>query len=139
MTDGASGAVATARRAGEAQMFRVGGGALEVFSGGQGELQMKLPGLASLPEAELVSLLRNRQSAARFTWKPVMHNPKLRRLARIDRPTLVLWGESDRIVRPGYGRAYARLIPGARFQPIPAAGHYPYLERPSASEGEVRV
>jgi hypothetical protein len=67
VTDGASGAVATARRAGEAQMFRVGGGALEVSSGGQGERQMKLPGLASLPEAELVSLLRNRQSAARFT------------------------------------------------------------------------
>jgi len=61
-----------------------------------------------------------------------MHNPKLRRLARIDRPTLVLWGESDRIVRPEYGRVYAQLIPGARFQTIPAAGHYPYLERPEA-------
>jgi pimeloyl-ACP methyl ester carboxylesterase len=98
-----------------------------------GERQMKLPGLGSLAEAELVTLLRNRQSAALFTWKPFMHDPKLRRrLARIDRPTLVLWGERDRIVRPEYGRAYARLIPGARFQTIPAAGHYPHLERPEA-------
>ena len=105
-----------------------------------GERQMRLPGLGSLPEAELVSLLRNRQSAALFTWKPFMHNPKLRRrLARIDRPTLVLWGESDRIVRPEYGRAYARLIPGARFQTIPAAGHYPYLERPEAFVSAVTV
>jgi pimeloyl-ACP methyl ester carboxylesterase len=96
-----------------------------------GAERMKLPGLGRLSEEELVRLLRNRQSAALFAWKPFMHNPKLaRRLARIDRPTLVLWGESDRIVTPEYGRSYARLIPGAQFQVIEAAGHYPYLERP---------
>ena len=95
--------------------------------------QMKLPGLGSLSEPDLVTVLRNRQSAALFTWKPFMHNPKLRRrLGRIDRPTLVLWGESDRVVRPEYGRAYAQLIPGAELQTIPAAGHYPYLEQPDA-------
>jgi pimeloyl-ACP methyl ester carboxylesterase len=98
-----------------------------------GALQMKLPGLGSISEEELVTLLRNRRSAALFAWKPFMHNPKLgHRLARIDRPTLVLWGESDRIVTPEYGRAYAQLIPGARFELIEAAGHYPYLERPEA-------
>ncbi len=97
-----------------------------------GALEMKIPGLASLGEEELVLLLRNRQSAALFTWKPFMHDPKLRgRLARIDCPTLVLWGESDRIVTPEYGRAYASHIPGAQFQVLPAAGHYPYLERPN--------
>jgi pimeloyl-ACP methyl ester carboxylesterase len=96
-----------------------------------GAERMKLPGLGSYSEDELVMLLSNRRSAALFTWKPFMHNPKLRRrLARIDRPALVLWGESDRIVTPEYGRAYAGLIPGARFQTIAAAGHYPYLERP---------
>ena len=80
-----------------------------------------------------MTILRNRQSAALFAWKPFMHNPKLRTwLRRIDVPTLVLWGESDRIVTPAYGRAYADSIPGARFQTIPAAGHYPYLEQPEA-------
>ncbi len=51
-------------------------------------------------------------------------------LRRIAVPTLVLWGGSDRIVRPDYGRAFQRAIPGAQFQTIPEAGHYPYLERP---------
>jgi pimeloyl-ACP methyl ester carboxylesterase len=114
-----------------------------------GAQRMKLPGVsalhtggtqaavagtaASLTESELVALLRNRQSAALFTWKPFMHNPKLRaRLRRVDVPSLVLWGESDRIVSPEYGRAYAQAIPGARFQTLPAAGHYPYLEQPDA-------
>jgi pimeloyl-ACP methyl ester carboxylesterase len=62
-----------------------------------------------------------------------MHNPALRRwLHRIAVPTLVLWGESDRIVRPDYGRAFQQAIPGAQFQLVPAAGHYPNLERPDA-------
>jgi len=105
-----------------------------------GEERMKLPGLGSFSEDELVTLLRNRQSAALFAWKPFMHNPKLKgRLARINRPTLVLWGESDRIVGPEYGRAYAERIPGARFQLIPAAGHYPYLEQPEAFVQAVRA
>ena len=43
-------------------------------------------------------------------------------LARIAVPTLVLWGTSDGVVTPAYGRAYTALIPGARFDAIPAAG-----------------
>ncbi len=96
-----------------------------------GAERMKLPGMPGLPEAELLTLIRNREAAVRFTWKPFMHNPALRRwLHRIAVPTLVLWGESDRIVRPDYGRAFQQAIPGAQFQLIPAAGHYPYLEQP---------
>ena len=60
-----------------------------------------------------------------------MYNPRLKVwLRRIAVPTLVLWGESDGIVTPEYGRAYAGLIPGARFETIPAAGHHPELEQP---------
>jgi pimeloyl-ACP methyl ester carboxylesterase len=98
-----------------------------------GAQQMQLAGLGNYSEEELVTILRGRQTTALFAWKPFLHNPKLRPwLRRIDVPTLVLWGESDKIVTPEYGRAYADSIPGARFQTIPAAGHYPYLERPEA-------
>ena len=94
---------------------------------------MRLVGLGTYSEDELVTILRNRQTTALFSWRPFMHNPKLRAwLRRIDVPTLVLWGESDRIVTPEYGRAYADSIPGARFQTVPAAGHYLYLEQPEA-------
>ena len=94
---------------------------------------MKLPGAPDLADEALLALIRNREAAARLTWRPFMHNPALRRwLHRITVPTLVLWGGSDRIVRPDYGRAFQHAIPGARFQLIPAAGHYAYLERPDA-------
>jgi pimeloyl-ACP methyl ester carboxylesterase len=60
-----------------------------------------------------------------------MYNPRLRRwLSRIAVPTLVLWGASDRVVTPDYGRAYAASIPGARFELIERAGHYPEIEQP---------
>jgi pimeloyl-ACP methyl ester carboxylesterase len=44
----------------------------------------------------------------------------------------VLWGAKDGIVTPDYGRAYSRLIPGAQFATIEAAGHHPELEQPRA-------
>jgi len=47
-------------------------------------------------------------------------------------PTLVLWGEADRIVDPDYGRAYADAIPGARFELLRWSGHLPQLETPHA-------
>ena len=84
-----------------------------------------------LPEATLLAIARNRESSARFGWSPYMHDPKLKgRLHRIKVPTLVLWGAADRIAAPNYGRAYAAAIPGARFELIERAGHFPHLERP---------
>lgn len=98
----------------------------------RGGREMPLPvGEAGLSEDELTALLSNRRSAALFGWKPFMHSPKLYgRLGRIDRPTMVVWGESDRVVSEAYGRAYASAIPGAAFEGIAQAGHYPYLEQP---------
>jgi pimeloyl-ACP methyl ester carboxylesterase len=97
----------------------------------RGEAQMPLP-LPTQTEETLTLLLNNRRTAALVGWNPFMHNPKLRaRLSRIDRPTLVVWGASDRLVSPDYGRAYAGAIPSARFIEIESAGHYPYLERPT--------
>jgi pimeloyl-ACP methyl ester carboxylesterase len=42
----------------------------------------------------------------------------------------VLWGDSDQIVDPDYGRAYAAAIPVARFQLLTGTGHMPQIETP---------
>jgi pimeloyl-ACP methyl ester carboxylesterase len=85
----------------------------------------------AMPEAEVRAVARNREATARYGWSPYMHDPKLKqRLHRIRVPTLVLWGTADRIVAQPYGQAYCAAIPGARFQEIERAGHFPHLEQP---------
>jgi pimeloyl-ACP methyl ester carboxylesterase len=84
-------------------------------------------------DADLVALARNWDALCLYAWRPHMYNPQLKHwLRRIAVPTLVLWGASDMIVTPNYGRRYAALIPGAEFALLEAAGHHPELEQPNA-------
>ena len=87
----------------------------------------------AMSDDELVVHARNWDALCLYGWQPFMYNPKLPRwLARIAVPTLLLWGASDRVVTPDYGRAYCNLIPGARFELIEQAGHHPDVEQPEA-------
>jgi pimeloyl-ACP methyl ester carboxylesterase len=87
----------------------------------------------TLPESELTMMARAREATGRYAWTPYMHDPKLKgRLHRIGVPTLVLWGEADRVARPDYGRSFAAAIPEAQFALIEGAGHFPHLEQPGA-------
>lgn len=87
--------------------------------------------LTKMPDHVLESIARSREAMALYGWKPYMHNPSLKPwLRRVGIPTLVVWGASDRVVAPAYGRAYAEAIPGARYVEIAEAGHYPHLEQP---------
>jgi pimeloyl-ACP methyl ester carboxylesterase len=86
-----------------------------------------------MSDQEMIALARNWDSLCLYAWKPHMFNPRLKHwLHRISVPTKVVWGASDRIVTPDYGRAYANLIPGAEFAMIEHAGHHPELEQPDA-------
>jgi pimeloyl-ACP methyl ester carboxylesterase len=82
------------------------------------------------PEA-LRIVASNRVAPSMYTWDPYMHNAKLpRRPHRIKLPTLILLGESDRLVPQGIGNAYLERIPGARMAVIDKAGHAPHIEQP---------
>lgn len=91
------------------------------------------PDLSGKTDEELAIVARNTESFARYCWEPYMHDPKLkRRLHRIRVPALFVWGAQDGFVTPACGKAYAELIPGAKFTSIADAGHYPHLEQPRA-------
>lgn len=47
-------------------------------------------------------------------------------------PCLAIGFADDRMIPPYLSREVAEVIPGARYQEIPDAGHYGYLERPDA-------
>lgn len=81
------------------------------------------------PEA-VAKMGANQQVLRVYAGEPFMYSPTLRtRLPQLTRPTLVLWGTSDRIVRPAYGQALAALIPAAQFALVPEAGHFPQVEQ----------
>jgi len=87
--------------------------------------------VAAASDDDLLAFARGRDAQARIGWDPYMHNPALGRwLHRIERPTLVLWGERDGIVSAELGREYAARIPGADFELVPGAGHLPHVEQP---------
>jgi len=74
------------------------------------------------------------RAAARFAWRPYLHNPKLaRRLARVTAPALILWGAEDRLLSSVYADAWASALPHGRAEVMPGAGHAIGLEQPDAA------
>ena len=54
------------------------------------------------------------------------------RIGEIDRPTLVIWGEQDKVFPPEVGRELQSTIKGSSFALISRAGHIPQWEQPEA-------
>jgi len=81
------------------------------------------------PEA-LQAMAGNRVALEAYAGRTMTDPTLLGRLGSIDVPTLVVWGEADRIGDPDFGRAFAEAIPGAEFQLLANAGHLPQIEAP---------
>lgn len=77
----------------------------------------------------VVSLFRAGINLRGFRPQYVMRDD----LPRITVPTSFLWGERDVFMSPEEGRAAAQLVPGARFDVIPGAGHMPSTDQPEAT------
>jgi pimeloyl-ACP methyl ester carboxylesterase len=89
--------------------------------------------LTTVSDAQKAVMGGNRQAIAVYAG-PGMNDAGLAdRLGAVTVPTLVLWGQSDRVVDAEYGRAYAAAIPTATYQPLAESGHLPQLETPAAA------
>src|SRR5579885_2077884 len=88
-------------------------------------------------EEEQDQRLKNALAVAKLGWQPRLYNPHLAKwLHRIDVPTLICWGDSDKRVPPAYGPAFRDLIPGSRLEIFERCGHLPHAE---CAEKFVRV
>ncbi len=92
----------------------------------------ELYGRTLTPE-ELEIATRNREMAARLTWKPYMHNPRLPHfLPRVTNPALIIWGREDRVVPVECGEQYRRGLPNSTLTVLERCGHLPPIEQPEA-------
>jgi len=81
------------------------------------------------PEAAAM-MAANQKTLRVYGGEHFAYDPGLRgRLPSIAVPALFIWGESDRICTPAYGRQFSDLVPSSRFELVPKAGHFPQIEQ----------
>ena len=75
-------------------------------------------------------------AAGKFLW-PIPDRGLKRRAYRIKAPTLILWGENDRIIPPVYAEDFSKLVAGSQVSILPNAGHLLMIERAEVFAGAV--
>lgn len=83
----------------------------------------------------LAARRREMESFATVQSRGLTHESGLGRwLHRIDVPTLLLWGDADRLVPFAQAAVWAAALPNATLQRFPGAGHLLFEERPDAAD-----
>jgi len=83
-----------------------------------------------------IEMTRASEAAARAFW-PLGNTRLEKRLGLISAPTLILWGDRDALLPPGYAGKFAQGINkgingAARVETVENAGHLAYLDQPDA-------
>ena len=82
-------------------------------------------------EAFIIRNTRQLAMAGKLLF-PIPDRGLAERLYRIRARTVLVWGESDRVIPPAHGEAFRQAIIGAELVRIPAAGHMAIVEQPDA-------
>jgi len=90
--------------------------------------------VAVTPEIVMDFVNRMRLPNAKYAFMSTLlgmrYAPKLQgRLAKITAPTLLVWGDSDKMIPLQYAKEY-REIPDSELTVIKNCGHTPYVEKP---------
>ena len=81
----------------------------------------------------IVDRYRETRTLATVLWDHPYDRVLPRWLGQVRTPTLVVWGEEDRLVPPGQAQTWADLLPDATVRLFPEAGHLVLDESPEAS------
>ncbi len=71
-------------------------------------------------------------STGKFIW-PIPDKGLKKRIHRITAPSLLVWGEDDKLVPRAYADEFARRLPRAKVEVVKNSGHAPHLEQPEAT------
>jgi pimeloyl-ACP methyl ester carboxylesterase len=88
----------------------------------------------TISEEEADRILTNRFMAARLGWEPRWFNPALERwLHRISVPSLLIWGEDDKLLPSAYAKKWQERVPDMRAAILSECGHLPTVEKAHAT------
>jgi pimeloyl-ACP methyl ester carboxylesterase len=88
---------------------------------------------ATLTRYQDMMLAPGDRQALLVRTQQVFLEPPGPRLAKITAPTLILWGEEDRMIPFSNSADYMRDLPHAKLVALPGLGHVPFEESPAAS------
>jgi pimeloyl-ACP methyl ester carboxylesterase len=88
----------------------------------------------STPSAEWVALRQRESGAAMASREDVAETDQALRkgLKGFDRPTLLLWGENDRVVPLAFAQEWQAVLPHAELRVVPGGSHLLLDEFPPA-------
>ena len=109
-----------------------------VFRDPAGEPARRLFGAPGADDAAArIRVMWTMGATGKFVW-PIPDKGLKKRIHRVKAPTLLVWGQEDRLVPAVYADEFVRRIPGARLEVVDGAGHAPHLEQPTRVAGLVR-
>ena len=92
------------------------------------------PWLPTGPDPEFMGArYREATTLARLLWEKPWDPKFLRYLHRIDVPTLIVWGDEDKLVPPQHAEIWKKALPNARVEIFKGAGHLVLDEKPEAA------
>lgn len=86
--------------------------------------------LATLPGASKALMATLRAGIGIRGQRATLTRPLLESAAKLAVPTLVVWGQQDRIIPVAHAQIAVKTIPGARLQIYDRCGHMPQMEHP---------
>lgn len=72
-----------------------------------------------------------REMSFRIAWKPYMYSQTLPHLlGAVRAPSLVVWGDDDKVVPQSAGKRYVEALPNAKMEVVKNSGHCVDMEQP---------
>jgi len=88
-------------------------------------------------ETMYVERVKRLATASKFLW-PIPDRGLKKRAYRIKAPTLLLWGDDDKLIPPVYAKEFTSRIKDCKLELIKNAGHMVMYEQPEALVGAIQ-
>src|SRR5216683_231570 len=88
-------------------------------------------------ETMYVERVKRLATASKFLW-PIPDRGLKKRAYRIKAPTLLLWGDDDKLIPPAYAKEFTSRIKNSKLELIKDAGHMVMYEQQEALVGAIR-
>jgi pimeloyl-ACP methyl ester carboxylesterase len=95
--------------------------------------------LPDSPDADFIAArYREATSFARLFWEHPTDPKFPRYLRRIKMPTLIVWGEEDKLIPVQHAQAWRKLVPNSEVMIVKGAGHIVQRDKPETVEAIAR-